>query len=328
MRTIIIWALTMALGLAAALQEQTLTGGVHAVVVARGDTLRSLGSRFGVDAATIARDNGRTPDAALRVGETLTIDNRHVVPAFEAGVSIVVNVPQRMLFAATSAGLVAYPVGVGRPSWPTPLGEFSIVTKETNPTWDVPASIREEARRAGRSLPAKVPPGPRNPLGAHWLGLSVGSVGIHGTNAPTSVYQAVTHGCIRLRPHDIAALFRQVQIGAKGQLIYQPLLLGVDGDEVFVEAHRDVYGRGPSEALEFVRARARELGVVERIDWDAATQVIRERAGIARAVSRRDQLSRARVSSTLVDAPPGSMNQTEAHAWAANACAWRSASNF
>jgi L,D-transpeptidase ErfK/SrfK len=159
-----------------------------------------------------------------------------------------------------------------------------------NPTWDVPASIREEARRAGRSLPMKVPPGPNNPLGAYWLGLSVGSVGIHGTNAPTSVYQAITHGCIRLHPVDIAALFGQVQVGTKGLLLYQPVLVGVDGDHVFVEAHRDVYRRGPHDPLEFVRARTRELGVFDKVDWDLAAEVIRQRAGVARTVTRWGQL--------------------------------------
>ena len=218
MRTVVILCALLWL-FPTALPGQTLTGQLHAVTVTRGDTLRSLGSRFGVDPATIARDNGRALDAPLRVGETLSSDNRHIVPALPAGVTLVVNVPQRMLFVATGAGVMAYPAAVGRRDWPTPLGDFSIAAKETNPTWDVPESIREEARRAGRTLPLKVPPGPDNPLGAYWLGLSIGSVGLHGTNAPTSVYQVSTHGCIRLQPHDIAALFGHVSVGARGVLV-------------------------------------------------------------------------------------------------------------
>ena len=284
MRTVLI-AITIALA-PAALAAQPLTGDVHTVAVTRGDTLRSLGSRFGVDPATIARDNGRVLDAPLRVGETLSIDNRHIVPALPADVTLVVNVPQRMLFAVTSSGVTAYPAAVGRRTWPTPLGEFSIATKETNPTWDVPESIREEARRAGRTLPLKVPPGPGNPLGAYWLGLSVGSVGIHGTNAPSSVYQVITHGCIRLQPDDISALFGLVNVGARGVLLYQPVLVAIHGEDVFVEAHRDIYGRGPADTLAFVRMRAYELGVLDRVNWDRVTAVIRERAGIARPVAR------------------------------------------
>ena len=285
MRTLVIVSVLL-WGFATALPAQTLTGQVHVVTVVRGDTLRSLGSRLGVDPATIARDNGRALDAPLRVGETLAIDNRHIVPPVPAGATLVVNVPQRMLFATTSSDVTAYPVAVGRRDWKTPLGEFSITAKEVNPTWDVPESIREEARRAGRSLPLTVPPGPGNPLGAYWLGLSVGGVGIHGTNAPTSIYQVITHGCVRLHPHDIAALFGQVAVGAKGALLYEFVLMAVVGADVFVEAHRDIYRRGPADALGFIRERAYELGVFERVDWERAAAVIHERAGIARSVAR------------------------------------------
>lgn len=279
-------SVAFALAVATAADAQTLSGQVHLVTVTRGDTLRSLSSRYGVEPATIARDNDRTVAAPLGVGTALRIDNRHIVPSFPAGATVVVNVPQRMVFAMSPESVAAYPAAVGSAGWPTPLGEFSIVSKETNPTWDVPASIREEARRAGRTLPLKVPPGPNNPLGEYWIGLSLGSVGIHGTNAPTSIYQTGTHGCIRLGPDDIAALFGQVQLRTTGSVLYQPVLVAAVGDGVFVEVHRDVYRRGPADALEFVRARTRELGVFDRVDWALTSLVIRERAGVARLVSR------------------------------------------
>jgi hypothetical protein len=68
------------------------------------------------------------------------------------------------------------------------------------------------------------------------------------------------------------------------------VLVGVDGDDVFVEAHRDVYRRGPPDSLEFVRTRAMELGVAEQVDWELAAEVIRRRAGIAQVVTRRPAL--------------------------------------
>ena len=285
MRTLVI-ALTLACGLATALDAQPLAGGVHTVTTIQGNTLRQLGSRFGVDPATIASDNNRELNPPLHAGETLRIDNRHIVPAFMPGAMLIINVPQRMLFVRTTDGNVsAYPVTVGKASWPTPVGSFSIAKKETNPTWEVPASIQAEARRAGRSLPRSVPPGPRNPLGAHWLGLHTGSVGIHGTNAPTSIYQMISHGCIRLHPDDIAALFDVVPVGATGSLVYQPVLVAVDGSVVYLEVHRDTYGRSP-EAIEFVKTRTQELGVFDRVDWDVVAQVIHERSGTARRVSR------------------------------------------
>ena len=268
------------------LHAESLVGQVRTVTIARGDTLGAMGSRFGIDAATIARDNGLSLDALLLVGTELRLDSRHIVPSFPPDVAVLVNVPQRMVFAVSTNRVAAYPIAVGRASWPTPLGGFTIVSKETNPTWDVPKSIREEARRAGRSLPLKVPPGPNNPLGAYWLGLSVGSVGLHGTNAPSSVYQAVTHGCIRLQASNIEELFGLVQVGTRGELVYQPLLVLVEGDEIFLEVHRDIYRRGPHDPLAFVRTRAAELGVTDRVDWEAAAGVIHERAGVARGIAR------------------------------------------
>ena len=286
MRAILL-AVVIGFGSVNPLHAESLVGQVQTVTVTRGDTLRVLGARFGVDPATIARDNGLSLDVPLSVGAELRLDNRHIVPSFPLDVTVLVNVPQRMVFAVSGTGVAAYPIAVGRASWPTPLGGFTIISKETNPTWDVPQSILEEARRAGRSLPLKVPPGPDNPLGAYWLGLSVGSVGLHGTNAPSSVYQAVTHGCIRLQASNIEELFGLVQVGTRGELVYQPLLVLVEGDEVFLEVHRDIYRRGSPDPLGFVKTKAGELGVTDRVDWDAAARVIHERAGIARGIARR-----------------------------------------
>jgi L,D-transpeptidase ErfK/SrfK len=269
------------------LHAESLVGQVQTVTIASGDTLSALAARFGIDPATIARDNGLSIEARLQVGATLRLDARHIVPSVPPDAALVINVPQRMLFLVGEQGVVAHPVAVGRASWPTPLGGFTIAVKETNPTWDVPPSIREEARRAGRSLPLKVPPGPNNPLGAHWLGLSVGSIGIHGTNAPRSIYQAVTHGCVRMQADDVADLFGRVQVGMRGNLVYQPLLVLVEGDEVFLEVHRDIYRRGPHDPLAFVKARLGDLGVTDRVDWEAVAGVIHERAGVARGIARR-----------------------------------------
>jgi hypothetical protein len=78
-----------------------------------------------------------------------------------------------------------------------------------------------------------------------------------------------------------------VQVGTRGELVYQPLLMLVEGDEVFLEVHRDIYRRGSHDPLAFVKTKAGELGVTDRVDWDAAARVIHERAGVARGVARR-----------------------------------------
>ena len=306
----VVAAVAMALALSvAATRAQArrygLAGGLTTYTVVAGDSLGAIGSRFGVDPATLAAANGVRVNAKLAVGRVLEVDHRHVVPAEAEPGLLIVNVPQRMLFFDTGDGLLAFPVAVGRSTWRTPLGPFHVVKREEHPSWEVPASIRAEALRAGHVLPAVVPPGPDNPLGDYWLGLSLGDVGIHGTNAPSSIYRVTTHGCIRVHPDDIAALYPRVALGTPGRVIYEPVLLTEDGGEVWLEAHRDVYSRDPDPRAD-VASQAAAAGVADRIDWTAVDAVLAARAGIARPVTRKNSRDSATLSrpETAVPANP------------------------
>jgi L,D-transpeptidase ErfK/SrfK len=215
----------------------------------------------------------------------LRIDNRHIVPATIESRAIVINVPQRLLFATDSGVTRAMPIAVGRPDWRTTIGEFTVIDRREDPTWHVPPSILAEAQRAGKTQAPIVPPGPHNPLGEYWLGLSLTGIGVHGTNAPTSIYQAVTHGCIRMNADDVAWLFERTAIGDVGETIYQPILLtSVDGD-VLLESHRDIYARIP-DANRLLRELAADAGLWDLIDWPRAEAVLAARAGIARSIAK------------------------------------------
>jgi L,D-transpeptidase ErfK/SrfK len=85
------------------------------------------------------------------------------------------------------------------------------------------------------------------------MGLSIRGYGIHGTIAPTSIYQFRTHGCIRLHADDIAALFAEISTGTPGLLFYQRLMVARVEDRIFLEVHRDVYRKEPNP-LEDLRA--------------------------------------------------------------------------
>ena len=267
-------------------------GGVPAIVgdelvhvVAAGETWATIGARQGVAPAVLAARNGRTLRTPLAVGDALVIDNRHIV--LDAGVDgLLINVPQRLVFYFADGRLLAhYPIAVGRPDWQTPLGPFSIVLRELDPTWDVPPSIQQEMRRAGKAVVTSVPPGPANPLGRFWLGLSIPNVGLHGTNAPASIYQFATHGCIRLHPDDVEALFAYVEEGEQGRIVYEPVLVAFDGREVYVEVHRDRYRRA-SDPL----ARALDLldraGLREMTDLEELAAAIRQAEGIAVPITK------------------------------------------
>lgn len=259
-----------------------LTGTVVNYDVRAGDSFPAIAARFGVDVATILRENAIARGRPLEPGARLRIPAVHVVPAAGA---LVVNVPQRLLFLAGADGSVrAFPIAVGRRDWPTPIGEFRVVRKEEHPTWDVPLSIQNEMRREGKTPLTRVPPSPGNPLGDYWIGLSLPGIGIHSTNLPRSIYRVATHGCIRVHPERMRELFDAVEEGTAGRIIYEPLLVAVVHDRVYLEAHADVYRRAP-DAVTVLRGLAGRDCLSARIDWARALNAIALHEGIAIDVS-------------------------------------------
>ena len=118
----------------------------------------------------------------------------------------------------SSRVVITYPISVGKMDWRTPLGETRVIAKIRHPAWYPPESIRKEHAANDDPLPKVVPAGPDNPLGDFALRLAAGNgeYMIHGTNNPTAVGMSVTHGCIRMYPEDVAALFPLVSGGHQG----------------------------------------------------------------------------------------------------------------
>ncbi|HKX54510.1 MAG TPA: L,D-transpeptidase family protein, partial [Xanthomonadales bacterium] len=133
--------------------------------------------------------------------------------------------------------VLTFPVSIGRMDWQTPLGETRVTQKVANPTWTPPESIRQEAELDGKKLPAVIPPGPDNPLGAYALYLDLPGYRIHGTNRPSGVGMRATHGCVRMYPEDIEFLFEVIRVGTLVQIVSQEIKLGWDGDTLFMEVH-------------------------------------------------------------------------------------------
>jgi lipoprotein-anchoring transpeptidase ErfK/SrfK len=102
--------------------------------------------------------------------------------------------------------VASFPVAVGQPSYPTPLGSFYIRTMQRYPWWYPPDSDWAEGAEP-------IPPGPGNPLGTRWMGLNAGGVGIHGTYNAASVGTYASHGCIRMHLSSSEWLFERVRIG-------------------------------------------------------------------------------------------------------------------
>jgi lipoprotein-anchoring transpeptidase ErfK/SrfK len=121
---------------------------------------------------------------------------------------IVIHRGSNRLYLYNGVRLVRiFPVATGQSIYPTPLGHFQIVVKWVNPWWYPPT---QDAWARGLK---PVPPGPGNPLGTRWMGLSAPGVGIHGTNEPWSIGHSESHGCIRMQVASAEWLFNRVRIG-------------------------------------------------------------------------------------------------------------------
>ncbi|HEX2052343.1 MAG TPA: L,D-transpeptidase/peptidoglycan binding protein [Actinomycetota bacterium] len=124
---------------------------------------------------------------------------------------IVVKVGENKLYHYEGESLVkTYDVATGLPKYPTPIGQFRIVEKRFRPTWVNPAKGPGEW---GFKLPAKIGPGPTNPLGTRAMNLNSPGIRIHGTTADNSMGYNASHGCIRMRMSDVEELFERVDVG-------------------------------------------------------------------------------------------------------------------
>jgi L,D-transpeptidase ErfK/SrfK len=210
-------------------------------------------------------------------------------------VGIVVNVPAMRLYyfhRDAQRGVLevtSHPIGIGAEGWETPTGEGKVTQKARNPTWYVPASVRKEHAEHGDPLPRIVKPGPDNPLGRFALALSLPGYLIHGTNKPSGVGMRVSHGCIRLYPEDIEALFESVPKGTPVRLVNQPVLAGWRGGQLYLEVHRPLtedrrdLGAEVDTALQQAEER---VGASVEIDRDKVAKIVAEQRGIPFPVAR------------------------------------------
>jgi len=211
---------------------------VHLTVAVHGASVRSavahLAKRFGqrpksaelslksgVPHLTREIDGRRLDQTALvarvvhslmsNVRLSLHVKTRLLKPAATAsslGPAILINRERNRLFLFKGNELWrSFPVATGQAIYPTPAGRFQIVVKWVNPWWYPPT---QDAWAAGLK---PVPPGPFNPLGTRWMGLSAAGVGIHGTDEPSSIGWNASHGCIRMQVADSEWLFGHVNIG-------------------------------------------------------------------------------------------------------------------
>lgn len=251
------------------------------------DSLIALARGFRLGYLELAAANPGVDPWVPGADVEIVLPTSHIVPE-GATKGLLINLAEQRLYFFRGDGRTIYtaPVGIGAEGWATPTGHTKVVRKKENPTWYVPRSIRKEQP----DLPAAVPPGPDNPLGAHALYFGWPSYLLHGTNKPDGVGRLVSHGCVRLYPEDAARLYDDVAIGTPVTIVDQELKIASVGDALWIQVHLsrrqalEFERRGKFTAEEpsgFENRISRSAGdKAARIDWRVVRKAVRERRGV------------------------------------------------
>jgi lipoprotein-anchoring transpeptidase ErfK/SrfK len=173
--------------------------------------LEGLAEKFHMSADLLRALN---PDKAFeKAGETIVVAN---VPARRELPHIArldVDKKSGTLKALDEGGtLIAfYPASIGSPDRPTPSGTLKVTSTHENPVYHYNPDYKFSSVKSKQ--PFDVQPGPNNPVGAYWIGLSAQGYGIHGTAEPDKVSKSASHGCVRLTNWDVRALGEHVKRG-------------------------------------------------------------------------------------------------------------------
>ena len=279
---------------------QKAVGELRRYVIRQGDVFPDIARHFDIGYTELAAANPGIDPWYPGVGREIVIPSLHLLPdAPRKG--IVINLAQWRLFYFSPGGdrLVTFPLGLGVIGKKTPLGATQVMSKEPNPTWYPPPSIRAERPE----LPAAIPPGPDNPLGAHALHLGWKNYLLHGTNKPDGVGRNVSHGCIRLYPEDIQWLFEATAVGTPVRTVDQPATAGWQGDRLYVQVYPsksqaeqiDTERRVNAEPAQGVEEAVRLAAgrYADSVDWGSVRRAAQERTGMAVLVADRSAVARS-----------------------------------
>jgi len=240
--------------------------------VKKGESFYGIARAHGLGLWHLRQANPGVPKC--RPGARLLLPVRRAVPDYQ-GSGVLVNLPERVVYVFAGGRLKAfYPVAIGQSAarWQTPTGSYKVTSKAVNPTWYPP-------KWAGLEEP--VPPGPENPLGDRWIGLSKPGYGFHGTPSLHSIGLAASHGCMRMYPESVQELYRSLKRGSRVELGYRPVLLSVDeaAGECRLSVFPDIYGRAGS--LQACAAGVlKEAGLERAVDKARLQRIIGRAAGV------------------------------------------------
>jgi L,D-transpeptidase ErfK/SrfK len=283
-------------------KDQDLVGLVQVTTATKEDTLTDIARRFNLGYEELVRANPGVDPWLPGEGTQIVLPTQFILPnAPREG--LVINIPQMRIFYYPTRKsdepqvVVTHPIGIGKVGWRTPEGTTKVVRRKKDPTWRPTPSIIKEHRKNGEELDAVIGPGPENPLGRYAFYLGWPSYMIHGTNKPAGVGLRSSHGCLRLYPEDIEALFEAVPIGTKVHVVNEPFVFGWRDGELNIQAFdvleddaRD-WKKAERKLLSkslgaSIRKQLKERG--EELDWDLVSQFAHDPRGIPVSISRTD----------------------------------------
>lgn len=271
-------------------QDQYMVGQLKELTIGRDTTLSDEARTYNVGFNEIRLANSGIDPWLPQNDSRVRLPTQHLLPDAERR-GIVLNIPEMRLYYYPKAKknevpvVITHPVSIGRGDWETPLGKTRIINKRENPDWHPPESIRKEHLADGEYLPEVVPAGPDNPLGQFALRLDIPGYLIHGTNKPYGIGMRVTHGCVRMYPEDIAAIFDQVEVNTPVNFVHQPYKFGWFLDTLYMEAHPLVddnnnFIKDLGRLYEAVKKINEKLGGDTEVDWQDALRIASNPSGI------------------------------------------------
>jgi len=277
-------------------QANTVMGSVRHYTPTQGDTFLDLARFYGLGYNELEQANpGIDPWIPGIKATSVTLPTAWVLPQAPYQ-GVVVNIPEmRLYYFHPHKGdgpvlVTTYPVGLGRDDWRTPKGKFTVKGKTVNPTWVIPDSIRAEHIRERNDYRTVIEGGASdNPLGKYRLELSMPGYRIHGTDIPWGVGMQISHGCVRLYPEDIEALYPLIPIGTPGEFIYQPVKIGARQGRIYAEVSPDIYTLTPGMFTEARRIVA-GLGWQNYVDEKKLQKAVEEQNGVPLDVTLDGQL--------------------------------------
>jgi L,D-transpeptidase ErfK/SrfK len=222
--------------------DSDIVGYVQRTTIGKEDTLPDIARRFDVGYEEMVTANPGVDPWLPGVGKEVIVPTQFILPTAPHE-GVVVNVAEMRIYyypphkKGEPQIVYTHPIGIGKVGWKTPEGTTKIVSRQKDPVWVVPKSVREEHAEDGEKLPAQVPAGPDNPLGQYMFRLGWPSYLIHGTNKPYGVGMRSSHGCMRLYPEDIAVFFDLIPIGTKVTVVNQPYLFGWRDGVLYLQAY-------------------------------------------------------------------------------------------